>query len=222
MKVLSLSDQVVDAIYSPRVRERFGDVDLVIGCGDLPYYYLEFLIDALSVPVFYVRGNHANEVEYSERGERTHPWGAVDLHRNTANYLGLLMAGFEGSVRYRRGAYMYTQSEMWWQVFRLVPMMLLNRMLHGRYLDVLVTHAPPWGINDQPDLAHQGFKAFRWFLRVFEPAYHFHGHIHLYSSSALRQSRLGDTQIINTYPYLETVIEPRVALRGMKAMPKGD
>ena len=40
MKVLSLSDKVVSFIYGPQVKCRFKDVDLVIGCGDLPYYYL--------------------------------------------------------------------------------------------------------------------------------------------------------------------------------------
>ncbi len=40
LKVLSLSDKQVDSIYSSQVKNRFGDVDLILGCGDLAYYYL--------------------------------------------------------------------------------------------------------------------------------------------------------------------------------------
>ncbi len=36
MKVLAVSDVEVDMIYSPLITQRFKDVDLVIGCGDLP------------------------------------------------------------------------------------------------------------------------------------------------------------------------------------------
>ena len=54
MKVLSLSDKIVSFIYSPKVRDRFSDVDLVIGCGDLPYYYLEYVLNALDQPLYFV------------------------------------------------------------------------------------------------------------------------------------------------------------------------
>ena len=128
MKLLSLSDQVLEFIYSPSVRNRFADVDLVLGCGDLPYFYLEYLVDQVGKPVFYVRGNHAATVEYSQGAERRGPWGAVDLHRRTVNHQGLLMAGFEGSVRYRQGPFMYTQSEMWGMVLNMAPRLVANRL----------------------------------------------------------------------------------------------
>ncbi|MGW8250128.1 MAG: hypothetical protein ACWGO1_05765, partial [Anaerolineales bacterium] len=81
VKVLSLSDVIVQFIYSPHIRKRFPDVELVIGCGDLPYYYLEYIISSLNVPLFYVRGNHDKEIEYSVSGSRKHPLGGIDLHR---------------------------------------------------------------------------------------------------------------------------------------------
>jgi hypothetical protein len=84
---------------------------------------------------------------------------------------------------------------------------MLNRAIQGRFLDVFVSHAPPWGIHDQPDLPHQGVKAFLWLLRVFRPAYHFHGHIHIYRSDTVTKTRFLDTQVINTYGFLETTIE---------------
>lgn len=204
MKLLSLSDQVLEFIYSPSVKERFADVDFVLGCGDLPYYYLEYLIDQLGKPVFFVRGNHAATVEYSQGAPRQGPWGATDLHRKFVNFQGLLMAGFEGSLRYRQGPFMYTQSEMWGMVLDMVPRLIVNSVRHGRALDLLATHAPPWQIQDQTDPAHQGFKALRWLLKVFKPRYHFHGHIHVYSKEVPVLTRFRHTLVVNTYGYRET------------------
>ena len=48
MKILALSDEVVPWIYSPTLRERCGDVGLIVGCGDLPYYYLEYVVTVLT------------------------------------------------------------------------------------------------------------------------------------------------------------------------------
>lgn len=205
MKVLSLSDQVLELIYSPSVAERFAHVDFVLGCGDLPYYYLEYLVDVLGKPVFFVRGNHAAVIEHSSTGEaRRSPWGAVDLHRRVINHKGLLIAGFEGAVRYRKGPFMYTQSEMWLFVLSMIPRLLWNVLRHGRALDVLATHAPPWEVQDAEDPAHHGFKAFRWLLKVFRPRYHFHGHIHVYSKDTAVLTRFHNTLVINTYGYRET------------------
>lgn len=204
MRVLSLSDQVLDFVYSPSAAARFADADLVIGCGDLPYYYLEFLVDTLNKPVFFVRGNHAPTVEYSHTQDRTEPWGALDLHQRVIEHKGLLLAGFEGSLRYREGPFMYTQGEMWLMVLGQTPRLLWNWLRHGRALDVLVTHAPAWGVGDRGDKAHQGFRAFRWLLRTFKPRYHFHGHIHLYDKNEPFTVRFEETIVINTYGYQET------------------
>lgn len=207
LKVLSLSDTTVRFIYSPQVRKKFSDVDLVLGCGDLAYYYLEYVENALDVPLFFVRGNHDKVVEYHTWGQRTAPAGGVDLHRQAINHRGLLIAGVEGSLRYRPGLFQYSQSEMFGHLLHLIPSLLVNRIAHGRFLDVFVTHAPPWGIHDKIDLPHQGIKAFRWFLRVFRPAYHFHGHVHIYRPDTEEETKFVRTRIINTYGYRETTLE---------------
>ena len=204
MKILSVSDIELGLIYSAHVAERFGDVDLVISCGDLPYYYLEFMISMLDKPLYFVRGNHASKREYGVGGERTAPWGAINLHRRVLRTdHGLLLAGIEGSLRYNRGPYQYTQEEMWWMVLTMIPALLLNRLRYGRFLDVFVTHAPPWKIGDREDLPHQGIKAFRWLIKVFQPAYHLHGHIHIYRSDRIEPIRVNQTLVINTYGFRE-------------------
>ena len=207
IKILSLSDEVIDFIYNAQIRDRFPDVNLVLGCGDLPYYYLEYVVNMLDTWMFYVNGNHAHKVEYCEDGERTGPRGGINLHRQVVRYNDMILAGVEGSLRYKEGPFQYSQVEMWGHVFSLIPRLLINRARFGRYLDVFVTHAPPVGIHDQPDLPHRGIDAFRWFSHVFKPAYHFHGHVHLYRLDAPRETIFESTKVINTYRFTETTVE---------------
>ena len=207
LKILSLSDKQLDSIYSSQVKKRFGDVDLILGCGDLAYYYLEFVVSMLNVPLFYVRGNHSNQVEYTMVGPKTHPDGGMDLHRRVIKHQDLILAGVEGSLRYRKGPFQYTQTEMWTNVLRIVPTLLMNRLLYGRCLDIFISHASPWGIHDKPDLPHQGIKAFRWLIETFKPRYHFHGHIHVYRQDVKTVTQHGPTTVINTYGFRETQVD---------------
>ncbi len=203
MKALVISDKVIDSIYSAASRQRFADVDVVLSCGDLPYYYLEYLVSTLDKPLFYVRGNHANSVEHGAAGPRTRPWGAVDLDRHVVNFNGVLMAGFEGSMRYNKGPHQYTDDQMHGRVAQVAPRLFLNRALYGRYLDVLVTHSPPFGLGDEADRCHTGFKAFRWLLKVFKPRLMLHGHIHIYHPDTVTHSHFHETEILNCYGYRE-------------------
>lgn len=207
MKILSISDIKVPFIYSPRIRQRFAEIDLVIACGDLPYYYQEFIISALDVPLVFVRGNHDKLVEHGVCGERQAPAGGIDLHGNCINHRGLLLAGVEGCQRYSGGPFQYTQSEMWRHVLRLVPRLLVNHIVHKRYLDIFVSHAPPLGIHDNSDLPHNGIAAFRWLISVFRPAYHFHGHTHIYRPDDVTETVYKDTLVINTFGYRETSLD---------------
>jgi uncharacterized protein len=202
MKILAVSDQVLDTIYQPNVKEVYPDIDLIIGCGDLPFYYLEFLNSALDVPLAYVRGNHDRGPQYTVEGRVLREvQGGIDLHGRIVKVEDLLLAGLEGSMRYRPGApLMYSEAEMRWQVAQLLPRLLWNQVKYGRFLDILVTHSPPFGIHDRPDLAHRGFKILLNFLRLFKPRYMLHGHIHIYRQDTIRQTRYYDTEIINVFP----------------------
>ena len=217
MKILAISDLEHDLIYTPSVKKRFKGVNLVVGCGDLPYYYLEYIISCLDVPLYYVNGNHVSMVEHTSGGDRTHPWGAVNLHlRAIKDESGLLLAGIEGSLRYNYGPHQYTQGEMWLMTWLLSLKLMRNRVLHGRYLDIFVTHAPPCQIHDRDDRPHRGVKAFCWLNRVFQPAYHFHGHTHIYRQDEVWKTPYHHSQIINAYGYREVELNlvQRKALRG--------
>jgi len=218
MKILSVADVLLPFIYSPQVRSRFAGVDLVIACGDLPYYYQEYILNMLDIPLFFVRGNHDKLVEHGQAGQRAAPDGGLDLHLRAVRFKGLLLAGVQGSLRYRPGEFQYSQFEMWENVWTLVPRLLKNRILYGRYLDVFVTHAPPRGTHDLQDLPHRGVNAFRWLVQTFQPAIHFHGHVHVYRPDTDVETMVGRTRVINTYGFRETEIpDYRLIKTGLRA-----
>ena len=200
MKILAVSDLVVASVYSSRIRERFGDADLVLSCGDLPYSYLEFIVSMLNVPAFFVHGNH-DHAEYLSNGRTLfQPGGWVNLDERVVESKGLLIAGLEGSIRYRPGApFQYTDGEMLHKILRLTPALLVNRLLHGRYLDILITHSPPRGIHDGKDQAHQGFVSLLRFIAWFRPRYLLPGHKHVHRAEPPR-TRFLDTEVINVCP----------------------
>jgi Icc-related predicted phosphoesterase len=203
LKILAVSDQVVDVLYNPGSVERFGDVDLVISCGDLPYSYLEYIVTVLDKPTYFVHGNHDLIMEYTEAGlQRTEPGGAQSLDgRALVGPKQLLLAGLEGSIRYDpHSPYQYSQSEMNVKAWRLSLQLLRNRLRYGRYLDVLVTHSPPFGVGDGPDYAHVGFKVFNILLRWFKPRYMLHGHQHIYTGPK-PGTHVGSTRVLNVFPY---------------------
>ena len=202
MKLLAVSDTEIAMLYSPLIKDRFQDVDLILSCGDLPYYYIEYMVSMLNVPCYFIRGNHSSSREFGATTVRKYPWGAVDLHhRCVEDDTGLLLAGMEGSLRYNRGPNQFTQSEYWRLVISLVPRFLINKALTGRYLDIFMAHAPPWQIHDADDPPHRGVKAYRWLIRVFKPHYFLHGHIHVYRQDTITQTQMGETLVVNVYGY---------------------
>jgi Icc-related predicted phosphoesterase len=81
----------------------------------------------------------------------------------------------------------------------MAPSLVVNRLLRGRFLDVLVTHAPPRGIHEGTDRAHRGFGAVRTFLQLFQPRYHFHGHTHVYDRRTPTTTQVGSTTVVNAF-----------------------
>lgn len=174
-RVLAVSDEVSPALERGLPGEGFGKVDLIVSCGDLPYDYLGYLVDAFDVPLLYVHGNHDRPLE-GERGTIAAPQGGTSVEDRVVEVGGLLIAGLGGSPRYAPGGgHQYTEAEMRRRVRKLTRKLWRARR-HGRGLDVLLTHAPPRGIHDDTSPAHQGFAAFLPFLVRFRPRFLIHGH----------------------------------------------
>jgi len=203
LKLLAVTDKVIDLIYSPSVVEKFGDVDMVLSCGDLPYYYLEYIVTMLCVPLLYVHGNHDPPVEYSASGAQlTGPGGCSNIHGRLVRERGLSIAGLEGSIRYKpQGIYQYTETQMWTQTLKLSPALLHNRLVTGCPLDIMLAHSPPFGIHNGRDRTHVGFRSFLWLMDRFRPRYLLHGHRHVYNPLEVTETQYEDTTVINVYPY---------------------
>jgi uncharacterized protein len=220
MKVLCIADHVDPFIYSAGIKSRFKDVDLVLSAGDLALEYYDFIISSLNKPLFFVFGNHhlTSRQRYERRSDALTSslmpdWqggvGATYLEGRVVRTGGLLLAGLGGSIWYNGGEHQYTDFTMFFSILRLLPGMAWNRLFRGRWLDILVTHAPPYGINDLPDACHTGFRVFLWFMRTFRPRYLVHGHVHLYDRNAAREAHYADTTVLNAYDH--TVIELETA-----------
>lgn len=201
MKILAVSDQVVERIYSLASSGHFKGVKLILGCGDLPYTYLEYLVTVVNAPLYYVPGNH--DPQFDLRDVRSKVEGGSNLDLRTACHKNTLIGGFGGSVRYRPdGTNQYTQSEAYERAFRMIPKLLMNWIQYRRALDILISHSPPFGVHDDDDQAHTGLKAINWLIRIAKPRYHFHGHTHFYRNNLENsESNHGATTIINVYPY---------------------
>jgi Icc-related predicted phosphoesterase len=203
VRLLAVSDKVVDLIYSAVLVEKFADVDMVVSCGDLPYYYLEYIVTMLNVPLLYVHGNHDPPIEYSASGgQSTGPGGCINVHGRLVREKSISIAGLEGSIRYKpEGRYQYTEGQMWRRVLRLAPTLLRHRLVTGRPLDILLAHSPPYGIHNGRDRTHVGFSSFLWLMRRFQPRYLLHGHRHVYNPLEVTESQYEGTTVINVYPY---------------------
>jgi Icc-related predicted phosphoesterase len=197
VKILVVSDQVVERVYTLASNGHFQDTELILGCGDMPYTYLEYLVTILNVPMYYVPGNH------DPRSDNAHAEGGFNLDLKVLRHKTFLIGGFGGSIRYRPdGVNQYTQTEAYLRAVRLLPRLLLNRTQYGRALDILISHSPPFGIHDDTDPAHHGLKALNWLVRISKPRYHFHGHTHFYKRNlANAETTIGITKIMNVYPY---------------------
>jgi Icc-related predicted phosphoesterase len=194
MKILALSDQVKAEIYRPSIVERFGEVHLIVGCGDLPAYYLEYIVTQLNVPLVYVPGNHDPD--------DLHVPGGESVEGKVIRWNEIVIAGLGGSRRYKsEGKHQYTEAEMRWRSLKLFPRLMYMRVRHRRFLDVLITHAPPLGIHDASDLAHTGFATFRDLVELYRPKLMLHGHSHAIRNLDSTLTRYRNCDIVNVFPY---------------------
>ena len=187
MKILFLSDEECPALYEYYVPGRLSEYDLIISCGDLKAQYLSFIVTMARVPVLYVHGNH--DVGY----ERNPPEGCDCIDDRLISYKGVRILGLGGCKKYRESPHQYTEKEMQKRIRKL------RRQLKKQGgVDIVVTHAPPAGIGDMEDNAHQGFEALLELMEQYKPKYLLHGHVHLnYGMDQTRVREFGETRVIN-------------------------
>ena len=158
--------------------------------------YLDCVATLANAPLFYVRGNH--DIGYDNDPHL----GGTNLDGRVERFCGLRISGLEGSLDYREGIVGYSQSEM---RHRVVALGLRAALTGG--IDVLVTHTPPRGHGDLPDIPHQGFDAFNGLLDWLHPKLMLHGHVHLNYGLIERERRHpSGTRLVNAFGWQDIVL----------------
>lgn len=189
MKILAISDHESAYLWDYFEQSKLEGIDLIISCGDLHPHYLSFLVTLANVPVLYVHGNH--DVKYKE----TPPEGCICIEDQIYVHQGVRILGLGGSMQYNSTEHQYTESQMEKRVRKLK-----KQLRRHKGFDILVSHAPAYGLNDGDDLAHRGFQVFNTLLEEYKPKFFLHGHVHMhYGRKHKRTDTYQDTQIINCY-----------------------
>jgi hypothetical protein len=217
VRVLAVSDEIDDAL-SVDVRP-LRTAELILACGDLPFDYLGYLMNALDVPLVFVGGNHDPDLSgyrISRAGltlragfPQRPPWpdGALSAETQVVDVAGLRVAGLGGCRRYTGGPNQYTDRQQARRARSLARRAGLSKIRDGRRIDVLLTHAPPRGVGDGDDPPHQGFTALNGLVARLQPAALLHGHVHP-AEVASRELRLGRTVVRNVTGWHLLDIEP--------------
>lgn len=188
MRILAVADEECPALWDYYTPGKLKEYDLIISCGDLKASYLSFLVTMARCPVLYVHGNH------DESYDKRPPEGCDCIEDRLVTYNGIRILGLGGSVWYHPGKYQHTEEEMKRRIRKL-----RFQLWKAGGVDIVVTHAPPKGVGDLNDNAHQGFEAFLELLDKYHPMYLLHGHVHLrYGVDRTRERIYGNTQVINT------------------------
>ena len=185
MKILAISDRPPRERVSTILQTT--PIELVCTLGDLQQSELAGIEEVHTIPKIGVYGNHCS-------GTYFEPLGITNMHLKTFEHRGVIFGGFEGSVRYKNDPYakMYTQDEAK-ELLKDFP-----------YVDVMLVHCPPYGINDEKDeLAHQGFIALREYVELKQPRYLLHGHT--YPTAETMVTHFCNTEII--YVYQDKIVD---------------
>ena len=189
MKILVLSDEPSKWLYDFYEEGRLDEYDLILSCGDLPANYLSFLVTFSKAPLLYVTGNHDH---YDKRP----PEGCICIDDQIYEYEGVRILGLGGCMQYIPGApNQYTEKDMKKRVRKL-----FWQLQKSKGFDILLTHAPAYGLGDLSDLPHSGFKVFRELMDKYKPKYLFYGHVHMnYGNGAEREIQYKDTTVVNGF-----------------------
>lgn len=203
INILALSDEESPRFWNEFEPLRLDHIDMILACGDLSPSYLSFIATYTHAPVLYVHGNHDGRYEMHP------PEGCICVEDQIYVCNGLRILGLGGSMQYNHGAHQYTQAQMKRRVQKL-----WFALRKHRGFDILMTHAPAYGIGDGTDLPHQGFEAFRTLLEKYQPYAMVHGHIHLnYGMQYQRLTQYQNTKIINAYEHYLLSVPTHVAGR---------
>src|SRR5437899_10435555 len=126
MPIMAVRD-VEDEAVAGSLASKVVTIDLVIGCGDLDYEYLDYVGTALGVPLRAVHGNHVVPPENNDDPAIAVWWRGIDLHGRVVLVNGVRFAGLQGSLRYSCGPDQLVVSDDWHSMPSVVPALLAIR-----------------------------------------------------------------------------------------------
>ena len=204
MKILAVSDVTSDLYYRYYQPGRLDPFDLILSCGDLNPDYIEFLVTLAPVVQWWFSVNAFPDMLVYGQGIVLCAEGCICADGRIVEVNGLRIMGLGGSYRYRDGRYMYTEKQMARRARGLAA-----QLRHKSGFDVLLTHAPAYGLNDLPTLPHRGFECFNTLIEQYEPRYFIHGHVHRnYGARIPQWDKKGNTTVVNAYEHCVIDYQP--------------
>lgn len=184
MKALVIADRGPQINFREVIDKN--DIKLVITLGDLERHDLLYLADIHDIPKVGVYGNHCSGTYMPELG-------IMNMHMATWQFDGLTFGGFQGCVRYKENpdAIMYTQEEAA-RMFGYFPP-----------VDVMLCHCPPRGVNDEDEVAHQGFDGLRAYIDRTPPKVLLHGHTYPTDETVICQHGVTRIEYVHKWRIVE-------------------
>lgn len=194
VNILAVADEEVPKFHEKHdkyKKDEYEGIDLILSCGDLSYHYLNYIADVAHCNVYNVFGNH------DELFPEDEPLGCIPIDGKFIVVKNIRILGLGGSMKYREcKKHQYKEEEMVKRVKKL-----RKSIDKAGGFDILVTHAPAFGINDGTDLCHTGFKVFKELIDEYSPKYFIHGHVHQNYGKFPKITQYKNTTIINAYRY---------------------
>jgi len=124
MKILTVSDEVKKSFFKEdTLKEKCRGID------------------------HYVPGNHDDKYCQPSKGRDFSIKGCENIDQRVIVFKDLLIGGLAGSFRYKKGKFLYTEEQMHRKILRMYPYLLFNKIRYKHYIDIMITHAPPFGIG---------------------------------------------------------------------------
>ena len=139
------------------------EYDLCFLLGDINETYLKMILRF--VPKEKTYGIHGNHDEHG----LLESLGIANIHLKTINHHGVTILGYEGSPRYKRGAYVMKTQEEAQQDLKRAPS-----------ADILISHDGPYKLYSE-NLSHSGFLGITEYLNTHAVPINIHGHQHINS-----------------------------------------
>ena len=163
MQILAIADNVENWLSDAEMRCMAEESDVVITLGDMYGCDLD-KVTVPGTPVVGVYGNHCRPDYISALGGVECAGSKYSIAAVSNTVLGTTL-GVNGCVRYNRNIFFQHTQDEYTEAIRNLPA-----------ADIVLSHTPPLGTNDNEDPAHVGIRALRDYVDEHSPRHLFHGH----------------------------------------------